>query len=218
MIFFSDKINSNQNPNLTTIEKESELPIYKILSSRSNLSKNNQSSNSINKNNQKLNNIQENVKNTDSFKNKVQINDYDLLKTKSNFNSNACLQEKNNSKIAKFGTNENFYSNEKEVEAFNYQKYQEDLVYKKLVQSDDDNKYAVNNDSYISHEEFGLFNFNYIQEKFFSKKLMQENKKEKIIEELRDKLFYLLFKSKVYYLDLICKFFVFLIFDKILNL
>jgi len=124
----------------------------------------------------------------------LQTNDYDSPNLKDI--SNSILFENIHSKaFGKCGNDEFFYSN-KTTEVFDNLKFQEELIFKQLEQCEVDEKYAVNTVN-LSHEQFGLFNFNHIKEKFLSKKLMKINKKEKIIEELKDNLFNILFKSKL---------------------
>lgn len=101
---------------------------------------------------------------------------------------------KNNKKFGGSSLNEDFCINKTDNASDNI--FQEELVYTKLVQGDDDNKYPVYNDNYINNEEFGSFNFINIQEKFFNEKFLEEKKRENIVEELKDKLYNILFKSK----------------------
>jgi len=179
----SDRINIKNN--LATNENEAGLSVEKI-NSVSNLSNKNQKNLSLEK------------ENYDSFNNKVQINDYDLLKTNNNI-VNSCVNIGDSNRHKGFensSTKENLYNNKSENTG-NNKKIQEQLVYKKLLEGNDDEKYAVYSDNYICNEDSGSFNFINIQENYFNEKSLQEIKREKIIEEVKDKLFDLLFKSKL---------------------
>jgi len=134
----------------------------------------------------------------DSFKNRIHIDDYELLKPKNNFNSNLYLEEPNNQKI---------YTNLPDSYTSTIEKYcgkaennlnerlQEEIIYKQLINADDNTKYAVYNNSYINTEEYCVYNFSNIYEKYMNSKLANDIKRKNITDHLKDKIFDLLFKS-----------------------
>lgn len=143
------------------------------------------------------NKLQNSLKNdyNDSFINKIEINEYDLLKNKKDFNSNMNLEDLNNQKnlrTSSSNNNDNYYNKLDKLENF-----QEEVVYKHLLQEDDNNKYAIYNDYYIGNEDNDSMNLSNLYKKYFTENIYNENNKEKVLNDLKTKLNEMLFKSKV---------------------